>query len=154
MKPGDKNTFPIIFLTVRRTPRCAVKQAHKVQDQCKSKCYFSLPPLLALTPLLCSGAPLQPRHAAAQCPRHPSPVQRIISRCIFFEKVLSCETQRKHSNTNWHLILQAPYRCQLCRQRGGGGMCCVGGGGGQGGLPDRKWSLAERRESDGRLLKN
>lgn len=55
MKPGDKNTFPIIYLTVRPTPRCAVKQAHKVQDQCKSKCYyFPLPP--------CSpspGAPLQ-----------------------------------------------------------------------------------------------
>lgn len=51
MKPGDKNTFPIIFLTVRPAPRCAAKQAHKVQDQCKSKCYFSPPPsLLARAP--------------------------------------------------------------------------------------------------------
>lgn len=46
LKPGDKNTFPIIFLTVRPTPHCVVKEAHKVQDQCKSKCYFSLPPCL------------------------------------------------------------------------------------------------------------
>lgn len=56
MKPEDKNTFPIIFLTVRPTPHCAVKQAHKVQDQCKSKCYFSLPP--------CSPSPC----VLLQCP--------------------------------------------------------------------------------------
>lgn len=90
MKPGDKNTFPIIFLTVRPTPHCAVKQAHKVQDQCKSKCYFSSLPV-GPHPVLCSCAPLQPCHAA-QCPCHHSLVQRIISCCIFFEKVLSCET--------------------------------------------------------------
>lgn len=50
IKPGDKNTFPIIFLTARLAPHCGVKQAHKVQDQYKSKCYFSLPPCL---PSLC-----------------------------------------------------------------------------------------------------
>lgn len=46
LKPGDRNTFPIIFFTVGLTPYCVVKEAHKVQDQCKSKCYFSLPPCL------------------------------------------------------------------------------------------------------------
>lgn len=115
MKPGDKNTFPIVFLTVRPTPHCAVKQAHKVQDQCKSKCYSSPPSPARQSPASCPGAPLQPCHAA-RCPCHRSAVQRITSRCRFFEKVLSCETKRKHSNTNWHLILQAPHRCQLCSQ--------------------------------------
>lgn len=63
MKPRDKNTFPIIFLTVRPTPHCAVKEAHKVQEQCKSKCYFFDPSPLALSPcdlLQCcfTGVPL------------------------------------------------------------------------------------------------
>lgn len=56
MKPGDKITFPIIFLTARPTPHCGVKQERKVQDQCKSKCCFSLPP--------CSPSPC----ALLKCP--------------------------------------------------------------------------------------
>lgn len=58
MKPRDKNTFPIIFLTVRPTPHCAVKEAHKVQEQCKSKCYFSIPrrPPTRPRPVICSSA--------------------------------------------------------------------------------------------------
>lgn len=70
------------------------------------------------------GSPSR-RHAA---------VQRITSRCLFFEMRLSCEMSRKHTNTNWHLILQAPQRCQLCRQRGAAKrVCCVEGEEGQGG---------------------
>lgn len=106
----------------------------------------SRPSLLALA-LRSAPVPLYSRATRLGRPCHRCFVQRIISCCLFFEKVLSCETQGKHSNTNWHLILQAPYRCQLCSQRGGSGVCCVGGGGGQGGLPDRKWSLAERGEN-------
>lgn len=40
MKLRDKTTFPIILRTARHTPHREVKQAHWVQDQCKSKCYF------------------------------------------------------------------------------------------------------------------
>lgn len=89
MKPGDKNTFPIIFLTVRPTPYCVAKEAHKVQDQWKSKCYFSLPPYLP-SPCALLQCPFTAVPRRSLCNR--SLVQRVISCCIFFKKVLSCET--------------------------------------------------------------
>lgn len=65
--------------------------------------------------------------------RHCAAVQRITSRCLFFEMRLSCEMSRKHTNTNWHLILQAPQCCQLCSQRGAAKrVCCAEGEEGQG----------------------
>lgn len=54
MKPGDWNPLPIIFPTVGSASHCGVQQAHQVQDQCKSKCYSSLPP----SPLCSAPAPL------------------------------------------------------------------------------------------------
>lgn len=85
-----------------------------------------LPPsLLALTPVFCSAD--VPRGSVA-----PLVVQRLISYCLFFETAFSCETQWKHANTNWHLIPQAPHRCQLCSHGGGNSRaCCVGGPEGQ-----------------------
>lgn len=99
MKLEDRNTFSIIFLTVRPAPRGAVKQACKVQDQWKSKCCFSCPACMpspwTLLPCLFTAAPRgSVSHTIA------------LWCCLFFENGLSCETQRKHSNTNWYLILK------------------------------------------------
>lgn len=96
--------------------------------------------------------------------RHCAAVQRITSRCLFFEMRLSCEMSRKHTNTNWYLILQAPQRCQLCSQRGAAKrVCCVEGEEGQGGWcvcqggflsgSEVQWRRREQRGSDRRLLK-
>lgn len=89
--------------------------------------------------------------------RHRAAVQRRTSRCLFFEMRLSCEMSRKHANTNWYLILQAPQRWQLCSQRGAAKrVCCVEGEQGQGGwrvcqwgLPDRKWSSVKEEGAVG-----
>lgn len=104
------------------------------------------PSLLTLTPVFCSAD--VPRGFGA-----PLIVQRIISYCLFFEMAFSCETLRKHANTNWHLIPQAPHRCQLCSHGGGQqqGVLCWGTRGSGGKLPDRKWSLTERGEQPGSL---
>lgn len=96
--------------------------------------------------------------------RHRAAVQRITSRCLFFEMRLSCEMSRKHTNTNWYLILRAPQRCQLCSQRGAAKrVCCVEGEEGQGGWrvcqggfltgSEVQWRRWEQRGSDRRLLK-
>lgn len=105
------------FLTASPTPCCAVKQACKVQDQGKSKSCFYLPP--------CSPSP----HTLLPCPFTAAPrgslSHSITQSCnVLFENILSCEMQRKHGNTNWHLILKTPRRWQpRCRRRGSWG--CV-----------------------------
>lgn len=87
---------------------------------------FSFAPCSPAAPLYSHATRLGVPAVALSSPVVP----RIILRRIFFEKVLSSETQRKQSNTNWHLILQAPYHCQLCSQRRGRWVCCVRVGGG------------------------
>lgn len=150
MKPGDTNTFPIIFFTVRLTPCCAVKQAGKVQDQCKSKCYFSLPPSpVCPRPAFCSSAPLLPCHAA-RCPRHRSVEWRITSCCLFFEKVTLLwdveKTQQHQLALNSADSLSLP---TMQPEMKGSGVCCVGGGGVKGGfLSGSEVSLREENQTE------
>lgn len=129
IKAGNTKTFTIIFHTARPAPRCGVKQAHKVQDQCKSKCCFSLPSLPSLCVLLQSPFTTMPRGSVS--PPLLCSSEDNIMLLILWNGTLLWDVG-KQSNTNWHLILQAPHRCQLCGKRGGSRVCCVGGSGGQG----------------------
>lgn len=147
MKPEDRNTFSIIFLTVGPAPRGAVKQARKVQDQWKSKCCF-FPPCLCALALDSAPKPLYSRATRLRLPHH-----RPVMLLILWKWTLLWDTEKTLQH---QLVLNpenSPSLAAMRLKRGSRGAGCVRGVRGQRGLPDRKWSLAERRKSDGRLLK-
>lgn len=149
MKPVDENTFPTIFLTVRPTPRCAVKQAHKVQDQCKSKPSLPARP----RPAFCSGAPLQPCHAArASLPSLLRSEDNLMLFILWKGTLLwdVRKTQQHQLALNSAGSLSLP---TMQPERGQWGVLCWRGWGSRGASWQEVKSSWERGESDGRLLK-